>query len=482
MTALRVRGVALAFLLLMPAGARAQDVVPAPSDLKVELADFTLAKSELALRNQPPDGAAQSYSVRAYAPNSALKYEPSNVAPRFGHPDEKALSFADDREPSKRLVSAVARFGVGLVDEALADAKIYLSHDPNCTPARRIATLCQISIALRSRQPDMSSLRESATQIAQLLATNPGDPLLQAYRGVLECRLRGDINQAIADLSLAIDKGVAPQATRLGVDLVGYRACAFAILEEYKKAISDFDFVAGRNHSGQPELWVLEGRGRCRAACQQYDAAIADFSAAIQQAPDSPSYYWLRAGCYRAKHDFSRALADLDQIAKLAPTNAQVYVDRAMVLWDMGDTTRAMAEMDHLVALSPKSGGPYFLRAAMAMLVLNDCNRALSDVDRAIALEPRFMLPYMMRAYLHARDKKLIPTCKDLALCAISRGYYDLKLELRIYPDTKRFYFGFRCSLKNQEPKKVELAAGLEDQCVREGMSRLLAAMLRRAS
>jgi tetratricopeptide (TPR) repeat protein len=457
MEALKVRDLALVFLLLVPVTARAQDAAFAPLDLKIEMFD------RKPITEQP---SSKGPGERAQSDCDPLSDDPS-------------LSGSD--KGRKRLERAQSRFKVGQLDNAFDDAQVCLIQDPLSASARRISTICKAAIALRDKTSDKRALLEAAAQVAQFLTSNPDDPLARGFRGALLCHLDGNITQAIADLTFAIDADADVQARRLGISLTGYRAWAFMVTGEYERAIADCDVAASQCRFGAVDASILDCRGRCRAACGQYDLAIADFSGALEQDSrmPSPKYLYRRARAYRQQRDFPRALEDLDKIALLTPNDPQVYLNRAMLFWDMGENERAIREMDHLVSIFPECAQVYFMRAVTAILVLNDWNRAMADVDRAIAIEPRFAPFYALRAFLHAREMRLIPTCKDLSLCAITRDQTEYEFDWRIDARRHKFAFSFLCWLKSQpQAPHKELADRVEEQCVREGMSRLLAALL----
>jgi tetratricopeptide (TPR) repeat protein len=456
MTALRSFGSAISLLLLVPFVARAQDLAPAPVDLKIE-----------------QTGAR---SIQEQFSFDSLKGDALGTTKKKG---EDPQSLTNDYDGSRRLARAESRLWAGNVYGALEDAKHCLIQNPNNLQATRIVAICKAVVALRGNRADKPALQEAAAEIGRLLEIQPDDGLARVVRAVLDADTDGSVNRMIADLTFAIDHGAELQAARLGIIVTAYRAMAFMRIQEYTKAIDDLDRAARICESDKVPPWILAGRGKCHAACDQFDKAIVEFTAAIEQDPQCANYYEERASCYLAKRDYPRALADLDMTIKLRPDDLRVYVHRSSLFCDMGDHARAIAEMDELVALQPKQSESYFWRSVMKMIVLRDWNGALSDVDRAIALEPRYIVYYAVRGFLHGREWKLIPTCKDLTLCAITREQTGIRFDWRIAARAHHSSFSIAIWLKDDaQPQGDRLSDSARDECLNEGISRLLAAMI----
>lgn len=56
----------------------------------------------------------------------------------------------------------------------------------------------------------------------------------------------------------------------------------------------------------------------------KYDLAIADFSTAIELAPDNPEAYYLRAQAYEDKGENALALADFEKMQELDAAGKEV--------------------------------------------------------------------------------------------------------------------------------------------------------------
>jgi hypothetical protein len=79
---------------------------------------------------------------------------------------------------------------------------------------------------------------------------------------------------------------------------------------------------------------ALIQRGTQYNLASNYDRAIADFTEAIRQAPNSAQAYYGRAAVYYNIGDYDRAIQDYDQVLRIDPRNSSAVTFRALT-YDM---------------------------------------------------------------------------------------------------------------------------------------------------
>ena len=82
-----------------------------------------------------------------------------------------------------------------------------------------------------------------------------------------------------------------------------------------------------------------------------YHRALADYTAAIDLAPDYADAYYNRGCSYYEVGDYARALADLTRAIELQPANDAYYGQRALVHHFNDQPDQAQADQDKCEAL-----------------------------------------------------------------------------------------------------------------------------------
>lgn len=130
----------------------------------------------------------------------------------------------------------------------------------------------------------------------EALAVEPNDPVLLAHRGEAK-RLEGNLDGALADYESA-----------LKVDQNPYLYLGRAVVYHMKL---------------------------------DWDRAIADYTTALELAPDEPNTLMLRGNAWAGKGDLEKGLADLSEALTINPQFARAYKLRADVYRQMGRDAEA---------------------------------------------------------------------------------------------------------------------------------------------
>lgn len=110
------------------------------------------------------------------------------------------------------------------------------------------------------------------------------------------------------------------------------------------------------------------GRGEVQSINRRYDAAIADFSAALALPQDDASKattYFSRAEAYSRKQMNDQAIADYGESLRLAPGVVGVHFARGTLYRRLDRKTEALADFDAELKINPTSYRALTTRADM---------------------------------------------------------------------------------------------------------------------
>jgi tetratricopeptide (TPR) repeat protein len=159
-----------------------------------------------------------------------------------------------------------------------------------------------------------------------------------------------------------------------------------------------------------PHPWGYIRRANTYRQINDYDAAIADLTKAIELQPDN-AFAYRRRGYYRSEQaNFAKeqSLADLTKAIELQPNDASNYVDRGIVYAKIKDRQKFTADFNKALALKPDDPWIYENRA-YARHLLGDYQGAVADYTEAIRLAPELAYQfYTSRAGVHPSNQKQI--------------------------------------------------------------------------
>jgi tetratricopeptide (TPR) repeat protein len=153
--------------------------------------------------------------------------------------------------------------------------------------------------------------------------------------------------------------------------------------------------------------FALNNRGFFHQQLEQYDRAIADFDAAIEADPNGTAVdkvYNNRGNSLRFKGEHAKAVADFDKALALAPAQppsrkAIVLNNRAATLREMGDLDRALKGFDEAIALEKLA--PFYSARGLAWRAKGDLGRAREDFSEAIRLNPKLVSSHVGRGLVY---------------------------------------------------------------------------------
>ncbi|MET0582338.1 MAG: tetratricopeptide repeat protein [Pseudoxanthomonas sp.] len=128
-------------------------------------------------------------------------------------------------------------------------------------------------------------------------------------------------------------------------------------------------------------------RGRAYDARSDYDSALRDFSAAIENDPSHSEAYLYRAVVHGKKEELESTLADIDKGIELSPGDGRMYLVRASAREHRKEYLLALRDYDRAVELVPRNAAAWGARCWARAIGGADLQSALDDCDRAIALD-----------------------------------------------------------------------------------------------
>src|SRR5262249_4904601 len=123
---------------------------------------------------------------------------------------------------------------------------------------------------------------------------------------------------------------------------------------------------------------------------KDYAHAIADFSAAIEQAPADAAAFRDRGLALLFSGEYDRALADLDEAIRLNATDAVTFNNRGVAWMRRGDYARASEDLLEAIRLDPRFPNPLkhlaWIQATCPLAELRQGEQGIANAARALEL------------------------------------------------------------------------------------------------
>jgi tetratricopeptide (TPR) repeat protein len=196
-----------------------------------------------------------------------------------------------------------------------------------------------------------------------------------------------------------------------------------AAIAEYTKAIElDPDNAEAYNRRGI--AYGKKGDG---------DRAFAGFNRAIKLDPDYAEAYCNRGFAYYIKKDCGQAIADFNRAIKLDPDYAEAYCRRGYAYGKKGDYGQAITDINRAIELDPDYAWAYYGRAD-AYGEKGDYDQAIADYTQAIKLNPDYAAAYVSRGSAYLMYKKVVGK-NDC-----NRAIADINRAIELDPDNASVY------------------------------------------
>jgi tetratricopeptide (TPR) repeat protein len=151
---------------------------------------------------------------------------------------------------------------------------------------------------------------------------------------------------------------------------------------QIERTFTQLDEVIQRNPS-DGTAYVKRAEALLRLGERQYDRAMADFDLAIAVNPYNVSAYTRRALVYRDRGEHDRAIADFGEAIRLRPDGATAYLNRGILHNLKGDYERTIADLDQALRLEPKLGQAHYYRG-LALEKTGKRDKAITDYRKVL--------------------------------------------------------------------------------------------------
>lgn len=136
------------------------------------------------------------------------------------------------------------------------------------------------------------------------------------------------------------------------------------------------------------------------------DAGLATVNAVLEQYPHQPHALAMRSAAHWHYHDFDAAIADASRAIAQAPTYSDAYFHRGKSHVPLEHWQQADDDFSKAISLDPDNFTYLHYRASLRLVWLEgDPKAALPDVDRLVELRPRDPTHLKWQQDLHAQVK-----------------------------------------------------------------------------
>jgi tetratricopeptide (TPR) repeat protein len=364
---------------------------------------------ELASRSitiNPQDSSAQEFRITCTRKLDEVKRARESLARGAGEADpEKALGLIGsavavlDGDWYSRHQYGLALERAGKTKEAVEElrkaAKLAEEHND---AESRVESLCRVAIILYNRQ-DFEEADAVAGDVEKLAGgkRSPATLTLKAMMAV--SKYEADKALQLAEEALDMDK--------TNTIALFYKAFALSDLKQFEESIETYsrciwEFDKVRNAAWL--VWCYNNRGRARAMKGDREAAISDFTRAIELEPDSPVAYSNRGNVKSEKGEHDSAIVDYNKAIEIDSNYAGAYLNRGHAKLHKGEIDEAMADYSHVLRLKPDYPPAYHHRG-VARRANKDLDGAIEDFSRAVKADPNYAEAYLYRGLTYA-DKK----------------------------------------------------------------------------
>ncbi|MEN0109596.1 MAG: tetratricopeptide repeat protein [Planctomycetota bacterium] len=149
------------------------------------------------------------------------------------------------------------------------------------------------------------------------------------------------------------------------------------------------------------------------AAQGDAEAQLADFSRAIELAPEKAEYRLLRAKQRQAAGKPAECLEDVAVALELAPDNPKVHELRALALLMQKRPEAALESFNRATELAPKLLTPYQYRGEVYSQ-LGKLDDAIKQLDKALELQPNNLVSLLIRSELLTNAERYEDALADI--------------------------------------------------------------------
>ena len=171
-----------------------------------------------------------------------------------------------------------------------------------------------------------------------------------------------------------------------------------ALLQQHQARLDALlDEVRGATKA-PPVPWLEAPDARLRRGLEflqqaDYEAAIAEFTAALKCDPSLVAAYKHRADANRLRGQYPLALADYGSALRFDPSNAAAQLSRARVYSLLGQHHAAIADYSAVIQLEPQNTLAYYCRG-LAHVDAGNLDQAIDDFSATLSIDLSVLLGF----------------------------------------------------------------------------------------
>lgn len=219
-------------------------------------------------------------------------------------------------------------------------------------------------------------------KLSSIIANNtPGFPLSSQFDRAGWHRDPGSVTRVFVLVAIVL---VVSLASAHADDVTDMAAAAHAgQRQDWGKAIRLYTHaLADHNLAPQNRVQAYNGRGTAYYRNNEYDRALADYSAAIKLSADCGACYNNRGMARNQKGDYDGAIADFTAALKYEPKSWKVFLNRGIAWYHKNDNDHAIDDYTQAIKLNPQCS-PCFHDRGMAWQDKGDLAKANDDLNTA---------------------------------------------------------------------------------------------------
>ena len=162
---------------------------------------------------------------------------------------------------------------------------------------------------------------------------------------------------------------------------------------DYAKAVALLTEAIDSNELPVEQTYLFyTARGIARAAAGNADAAVEDYSQALERHPGDVVAVYNRGNAYFSLHHYDQAIGDYTKALEIEATDAKALNNRGSAWFKKGNLQSAMANYSMAIAVDP--GDPdFYLNRGKVYEALGDPDKAREDFLQVKRLDPSAKTP-----------------------------------------------------------------------------------------
>ncbi|MGD1153363.1 MAG: tetratricopeptide repeat protein [Syntrophales bacterium] len=254
----------------------------------------------------------------------------------------------------------------------------------------------ELSAEIERLKNDLKTDGTNQNKIAQYIKAIEGMNTMEMFRKGIELSLAGKLQEAIKELSDAIQKN--PRYALA----YGIRGHLNTKLGKNDNAIED----ASKAIELDPNFALAYvSRAYIYYRLCEYKKGLIDASRAIELDPNYSFAYVMHGAHVLALGYYQEGLEDGEKAVKLSPDNAYAYLCRSGAHISLGNNIRAYSDLTKAINLDADSAEVYIMRAVFERIKGN-YDEGLDYINKTIKLDPYSAQAYFNRGWLYYMKKE----------------------------------------------------------------------------